>query len=204
MEPGSCLYDEVVPTSNDALQDRYYVAGLQILAEDGYGGLKLAPLCARLGVTTGAFYHSFESWQDYTSRLIDHWHTERTTRTSELARSEGDVHERIDLLMQAGISLPHSAEAAIRVWAGIDPAVAAVQEDVDRERLDAVREAFEALIGDPKRAAVLARAALYLLIGYEQSSGDHDVATLEWSLEQFRALATAMAETSPKTFSERA
>jgi AcrR family transcriptional regulator len=203
MEPGSCLYDEVVPTSNDALQDRYYVAGLQILAEDGYGGLKLAPLCARLGVTTGAFYHSFESWQDYTSRLIDHWHTERTTRTSELARSEGVVHERIDLLMQAVISLPHSAEAAIRVWAGIDPAVAAVQVDVDRERLVAVTEAFEALIGDPESAAMLARAALYLLIGYEQSTGTHDVATLEWSLQQFRALATTMAEKAPKTFSDR-
>ena len=86
----------------------------------------------------------------------------------------------------------------------LDSEPRAVQEDVDRERLDAVREAFEALIGDPERAAVLARAALYLLIGYEQSSGDHDVATLEWSLEQFRALATTMAETSPKTFSERA
>jgi AcrR family transcriptional regulator len=203
METSSFIYYVVVRTANDSLQDRYYVAGLQILAEDGYGGLKLAPLCARLGVTTGAFYHSFDSWQDYTTRLIDHWHTERTTRTSELARSQGDVNERIDLLMQAGISLPHSAEAAIRVWAGIDPAVAAVQEDVDRERLSAVTEAFEALIGDPESAAVLARAALYLLIGYEQSTGAHDVATLEWSLQQFRALATAMAESSPKTFSER-
>jgi AcrR family transcriptional regulator len=203
MEWSSCLYDEAVPAAKDSLQDRYYVAGLQILAEDGYGGLKLAPLCARLGVTTGAFYHSFDSWQDYTTRLIDHWHTERTTRTSELARSQGDVDERIDLLMQAGISLPHSAEAAIRVWAGIDPAVAAVQEDVDRERLVAVTEAFQALIGDPESAAMLARAALYLLIGYEQSTGAHDVATLEWSLQQLRALATAMAETPSKTFSER-
>ncbi len=203
METGSCLYDDPVPTANDALQDRYFVAGLQILAEDGYGGLKLAPLCARLGVTTGSFYHSFDSWQDFTTRLVDHWHTERTTRTSELARSEGDVHERIDLLMEAGISLPHSAEAAIRVWAGIDPAVAAVQEDVDQERLAAVTDAFEALIGDPERAAVLARAALYLLIGYEQSTGVHDVATLEWSLEQFRAMALAMAEESGKTSAER-
>lgn len=181
---------------NDALQGRFFVAGMQILADDGYGGLKLAPLCKRLGVTTGAFYHAFESWQHYTHRLVEHWHTDRTTKVSELARVELDTHERVDMLMHAGISLPHSAEAAIRVWAGTDPHVAAVQESVDAERLEAVTGAFEALTGDAEQSAVFARSTLYLLIGYEQSTGAHDVETLEWSLRQFRAMALELAERS--------
>jgi AcrR family transcriptional regulator len=188
-----------VSAANDALQGRFFVAGMQILADDGYGGLKLAPLCARVGVTTGAFYHAFESWQDYTIGLVEHWHTDRTTRVTELARAEVDPHERVDLLMSAGINLPHSAEAAIRVWAGTDPYVAAVQESVDRERLQAVIEAFEALTGDTEQSEVFARATLYLLIGYEQSTGTHDVATLEWSLRQFRDMALELAESSHVT-----
>ncbi|MDT5106509.1 MAG: hypothetical protein QOI25_4022 [Mycobacterium sp.] len=39
----------------------YFDAGLDVLSDLGYGGLKLAEVCNRLGVTTGSFYHYFTS-----------------------------------------------------------------------------------------------------------------------------------------------
>jgi AcrR family transcriptional regulator len=177
-------------------RSRFFVAGMELLAEEGYGALKLAALCRRVGVTTGSFYHSFRNWDDFTTRLIEHWRVERTERAAELARAEVDPAERIELLLRLGVSLPHSAEAAIRVWAGIDPAVGAVQEAVDRERLAAVTEAFEALIDDPAVASDLARAAFYLVIGFEQSTGDHDVAALERFLRTLQEQALRQASQS--------
>lgn len=183
---------------NDRTKIRFFDAGMEILAEDGYGSLKLAPLCRRVGVTTGAFYHSFDSWHDFTRQLVNTWHTDRTLLAAELARAEVDPEQRVEMLLRVGVSLPHSAEAAIRVWAGVDADVGAVQKSVDRERLAAVTDAFLALTGDPEESADLARAAFYLLVGFEQSTGERDVAALERFLRtlQERALAHAAARTT--------
>ena len=182
-----------MPESSEHTRERFFLAGMEILAEDGYGGLKLAPLCRRVGVTTGSFYHSFESWQDFTRRLVENWRDERTLRAAELARAEVDPAERVELLLQQGVSLPHSAEAAIRVWAGIDPEVAAIQESVDRERLATVTEACVDLTGDPEASSDLARNAFYLIVGFEQSTGDHDVEALERFLRRLQERALALA-----------
>lgn len=181
---------------NERTKSRFFLAGMEILAEGGIAGLKLAALCRRVGVTTGSFYHAFDSWQDFTRQLVENWRDERTLQAAELARAEVDPAERVDLLLRLGVSLPHSAEAAIRVWAGIDPEVAKVQESVDRQRLTTVTEAFRELTDDPFEAADLARVAFYVVVGFEQSTGDHDVRALERFLRalQDRALTYAGAE----------
>jgi AcrR family transcriptional regulator len=182
--------------SSESTISRFFVAGMEILAEDGYGGLKLADLCLRMRVTSGSFYHHFDSWQDFTRQLVENWREERTLRVAELARAEVDPAERVELLLRFGVSLPHSAEAAIRVWSGVDPFVAEVQESVDRERLDISTQALEALTDDRNVASDLALAAFYLLVGFEQATGDRDAKDLERFLRmlQDRALTAAGAE----------
>ena len=53
-------------------REAYFEAGLEVLADLGYGGLKLAEVCNRLGVTTGSFYHYFAGWPVYTKELVAH------------------------------------------------------------------------------------------------------------------------------------
>jgi AcrR family transcriptional regulator len=189
-----------MPRSNER-KSQFFVAGMEILAEDGFGGLKLAALCRRVGVTTGSFYHSFDNWQDFSRQLIETWRDERTLRAAELAKAEIDPAERVEMLLRFGVSLPHSAEAAIRVWAGVDREVGAIQESVDHERLTAATEAIAELTGDPVEASDLAHAAFYLLVGFEQATSERDVRALERHLRtlQDRALVEAGAEdlTSP-------
>jgi AcrR family transcriptional regulator len=42
-------------------REAYFQTGLDVLSDLGYGGLKLAEVCNRLGVTTGSFYHYFSA-----------------------------------------------------------------------------------------------------------------------------------------------
>ncbi len=55
---------------NGASRSAYFEKGLEILSEVGYGGLKLAEVCLRVGVSTGSFYHFFDNWPKYTRELI--------------------------------------------------------------------------------------------------------------------------------------
>ena len=149
-------------------REAYLETGMDVLAELGYGGLKLAEVCKRLGVTTGSFYHYFSSWGVYTRELIEHWRHTTTMRQLPRLRAEPDPRKRIDWMVYLGLNLPFSAEAAIRNWSNIDPYVGAVQEDVDRERHEIMRESAVEVLGDERQSKLVADWFLYLLIGYEQ------------------------------------
>ena len=77
-------------------RESYFETGLDVLSDLGYGGLKLAEVCHRLGVTTGSFYHYFTSWPAYTKELVTHWMQQRTVLVIEAVRGETDPRRRID------------------------------------------------------------------------------------------------------------
>ncbi|NRQ48412.1 TetR/AcrR family transcriptional regulator [Aeromicrobium stalagmiti] len=174
------------------LRTPFFDCALEILGTDGYAGLKLAPLCSSMGVTTGAFYHSFSSWKDFTTQLLDHWRAERTTRLVELVRQMPDPLDQLENLLRATIDLPHQAEAAIRVWSAIDPDVAVLQAGVDQERLAVIRDAFSTMVS-PGEAETFARAGMFLLIGFEQGDSTRDPHTLEWALRMIKQTAADLS-----------
>lgn len=162
----------------------YFETGLDVLSDLGYGGLKLAEVCNRLGVSTGSFYHYFENWATYTRELVDHWRQANTVWLVEWIRTEPDPRRRIDSIIDIGLSLPHGAEAAIRAWSGADPDVHAVQVDVDNERHQILRESAVQILHDERQAQLFADWAVYLLVGYEQATLPPDKAALEWIVGQ--------------------
>ncbi|MGB8391777.1 TetR/AcrR family transcriptional regulator [Mycobacterium sp.] len=162
----------------------YFETGLEVLSDLGYGGLKLAEVCGRLGVTTGSFYHYFPSWSSYTRELVQHWRQASTTRLVESVRAEPDPRRRIDSIMNIGLNLPHGAEAAIRAWSSTDPDVLEVQMDVDKRRHDITRQCVLEILGDERQAEFFADWAVYLLVGYEQSTLPPDKSALQWLVGQ--------------------
>jgi len=165
-------------------REAYFETGLEVLSDLGYGGLKLAEVCDRLGVTSGSFYHYFSNWPSYTRELTNHWKQVSTMRLVESLRAEPDPRRRIAGLINIGLNLPHSAEAAIRAWSSIDPDVYAVQVEVDKARRDILRESALEMLHDDRPAELLANWAVYLLVGYEQSTLPPDKAGLEWIVRQ--------------------
>lgn len=179
---------------NESLRASWFEAANAILATDGYGALKLAPLCKRLGVTTGSFYHSFDNWQDFTNALLDAWLLERTERLAEVARESADPVQALEMLIGNVFGFNHRAEAAIRVWAGVDDRVAAIQRKVDEGRYQAALTALTPLVG-PELAPRFAVWGLSTAIGYEMLSDRHPAEHLLWSLEKVLQQARTSAPT---------
>lgn len=179
-------------------REAYFETGLDVLSDLGYGGLKLAEVCHRLGVTTGSFYHYFPNWPAYTRELIKHWQAVRTVRIVEAARAEPDPRRRIDTLVQEGLALPYGAEAAIRVWSSINPDVHAVQAAVDKQRFDIMYESAIEILHDQRQAELFAAWGVYLLVGYEQATLPRDNTAFEWIVGQLLdALDSGRFATAP-------
>lgn len=178
---------------NETLREAWFDAASEILASAGYGALKLAPLCRKLGVTTGSFYHSFDSWQDFNDALLTNWLAERTEQTVEIVRQTEDPVARLRLLAAASFELQHRTEGAIRVWAGVDDRVAAIQRKVDEGRYLVVHEAMAAIVGEEK-AEKFSVWGLSTLIGYEMIADAHASEHLLWSLESILADAQRTAK----------
>ena len=161
-------------------REAYFETGLDVLSDLGYGGLKLAEVCNRLGVTTGSFYHYFASWPAYTRDLVAYWMQRQTVQIIEAARAEPDPRGRIDTLIQEGLSLPHSAEAAIRVWSSVDPEVYPIQAAVDQQRYDIMYDSAFEILQNKRQAQAFAAWGVYVLVGYEQAVLPPDAAALAW------------------------
>ena len=174
------------PMASVVSREAYFETGLDVLSDLGYGGLKLAEVCRRLGVTTGSFYHYFTNWPTYTKELVAHWVQERTVLVIEAVRGETDPGRRIDTLIAVALELPHGAEAAIRVWSSLDPDVHAVQVMVDQQRFNIMYESALEILQNQRQAQVFAGWAVYILVCYEQAALPPDPAALKWISEQVR------------------
>ena len=170
----------------DQLRRRFLDAGMAVLARDGYAGFKQSAVCTQAGVTTGAFYHSFRNWREFSAALIKHWRLVATDRLVEHARSVDDPHARIESLIDIALSLPHDTERAMRTWAAADPEVREAVADVERARTDAITEMGTELFG-PELARRLSAASMLMLGGFESSTSPSKD-DFEWAM---RALATA-------------
>ncbi len=107
-------------------------------------------------------------------------------RIVDAARREPDPRRRIDALFDAGLALPHGAEAAIRSWSSVDPEVRSVQEAVDQQRFDIVYESAVEILADKRAAQLFASWAVFVLVGYEQVSLRRDPEALAWITDQMR------------------
>jgi AcrR family transcriptional regulator len=172
---------------------------MEILADLGYGGLKLAEVCGRLGVTTGSFYHYFSNWGEYTHELVEQWLTGLTQDRVTALVGETDPHRRIDLMIDIGLALPYDAYAAVRSWASVDPRVRAVVVALDQIRHDMVYASALEILGDERQADVFAKWAVYMLVGYEQCTLPRDRTAFTWlTKQQFRrALEPGQMDTVP-------
>lgn len=141
---------------------------MALLGDEGQPGLKIAPLCRQAGVTSGSFYHHFGSWAGFVEAMLADWEAEQTLRLIALVQEADDPWERVVVMKNLAVTVPHEAEAAIRAWGKTEPAVGRAQRRVDAARIEGLREVILGVGGDEATARRLSLMGIALLAGVQQ------------------------------------
>ncbi|MEV8635482.1 TetR/AcrR family transcriptional regulator [Streptosporangium sp. NPDC051023] len=139
--------------------------GLVILAAQGIPALTIELLCERLGLTKGSFYHHFRGMAAYRAALLDHFEARFTTEFIDAVESGAGDSAAVQMERLLGLVTAADdragLEIAVRAWAQQDGQARAVQERVDRRRIDYLSTLWRRRGGQkPETMALL----LYLIL----------------------------------------
>jgi AcrR family transcriptional regulator len=155
---------EMARRSGDARLSRtdWVRAGQDVLREDGIAGLKLAVLTARLGVSTGSFYHHFSDFEDYLGAVAEYFSADRVQGLIDRTMAGApDPVTRIRRLAKLSLE-DHTFELdkAMRIWATMDRRAAVTVARSEKAVLAFLSDAFEDLGFAPEEASLRARILL--------------------------------------------
>lgn len=174
---------------------------MDILAEEGIGGLRVEVLAKRLKVTKGSFYWHFTDRRDLLLAVLTVWKEGRIRDIIKQTRAQpGEelerLHHVIDVYSAGRNRRGMLIELAVRDWVRRDPEVAAIVAEVDDIRLRCARELFLAC-GVPFDEASSRCMLLYAyvfgisLMIYDKFDGD--VARLKHDISELIATSTNRA-----------
>jgi AcrR family transcriptional regulator len=137
-------------------------AGQDVLREDGIAGLKLSALTARLGVSTGSFYHHFGDFEDYLGAVADSFSAQRVRGLIDRTMAgEPDPLTRIRRLAKLSLEdKTFELDKAMRIWATMDPRAAVTVAHSEKAVLAFLSDAFEDLGFSREEASLRARILL--------------------------------------------
>ena len=116
-------------------RDDWIRGALELLSTAGVEKVKIVPLAARLGVTSGSFYWHFTNRRQLYNELLEYWEQEMTDNAIEQAKHfQGPPKERILLLMEQVMATGMARyDLAIWHWAQSDAAAQTVfQRTLDK------------------------------------------------------------------------
>jgi len=140
---------------------------LNVLVKDGPESLKIEPLCRRMKVTKGSFYHHFTNRMSFVDELMQHWLEKTTTSFILQANQEHTGIAKLEKLDQIIASQNIDAEVHIRAWALREPHIAVYLEKIDELRQGFLSQCYQE-IGMPepqaKQVALLTYASFLGLL----------------------------------------
>lgn len=161
--------------------------GLNVLAEHGHPALADGRLHEHLGTEpgTGSFGEHFDGEAEFHDALLEHVEARYTNGYIDHADGTAadrdqtpdptpdpaaTARDRLSRLADAILSdnARPDLEIAMRAWARHHPEARAMQERIDRRRMEYVRGLLTEATGDPQRAEQLARLMYLVLVGARQ------------------------------------
>jgi AcrR family transcriptional regulator len=145
-------------------------AARRALIEGGVAKVKVEPLAAALGVTTGSFYHHFGKRQDMLDAVLAHWERENTEPLTRAVREAGDDPDaQIDALFDTWLAerdYDPAYDSAVRDWARVSKAAEAAVRRADAQRIELLRGIFLRFGYDEAHAFIRARVTYFHQVGY--------------------------------------
>lgn len=148
--------------------------GLRALEAQGHNALKAQPLAQALGVSRGSFYWHFEDLNDFHSALLHRWRERMFDQiVQDVTRPGRDPLRR---LLERVLSEPSRLEIAVRSWALVNTQALQMVDDVDKRRVDFIRDLLCKAGCPPELAITRAKWFNWTYLGFALSnrSLDHD------------------------------
>ncbi len=149
-------------------------AGQTLLIDGGIDAVKLHSLTARLGVSTGSFYHHFGNFEEYLATLADFYGSEQAQLPFDEARARVGDDPRA-LLTEAtaifGAGAGRQLNVAMRAWAQMDDRANAAVRRYDEALSSNLDEMFLALGYED----LAAKARTLILMGLAKVDIDPDL-----------------------------
>ena len=137
------------------------------LCKGGIEGVKVAPLAANLGVTTGSFYWHFKNRQELLVALLKYWEHEMTDVAIDTARRyAGSPADRIYYIMET-VMVDNLARYDLPIWqwAQSDTIASRVFKRVLKKRFSFAAWMFSEAGFPKKQAEVRGRMMVIYMMG---------------------------------------
>lgn len=147
-------------------RNRWLHEGVEALAEEGFEGVRIDRIAARLGLSKGSFHHHFDGAAGFKHDLLAHLEDRQVSAFAGMvaeARAEGRTTPQESLMrLVALLDAPRGRyrprlETALRAWALTDPDAARIQANIDKARLRMLEDIWRRISDDE---AVVRAAAL--------------------------------------------
>ena len=134
---------------------------IEIIADEGYSGLRMRSLARAAGMKLGALQYHFQTWDELLRSLVGVIESQIKTEWRDLGLDEGATVSDIASFMLAGIDAPGAVVLGDRLWPQlwameeVEPLVADLLQDVYAEYLQLLVNAMEtAGVESPKGEAL--------------------------------------------------
>lgn len=137
------------------------------MCEAGIDAVKIAPLAADMGVTTGSFYWHFKNRQELLDALLDYWESEMTDAAISAARRyAASPAERILYVMETVMAGNLARyDLAIWHWARSDPDANRVFKRVLKKRFSFAAWMFSEAGFSRQQAEIRGRMMVVYMMG---------------------------------------
>lgn len=153
--------------------EQWAEAALDAMTSGGLEAVSVEPLARRLGVTKGSFYWHFANRDALVQAALELWERRETTDAIARVRDEPDPYERIFTLFKRANTSHRSGRLYLALAAASDhPSVGAVVRRVSAQRLDYLRQSYQALGMTPHDARLWSTFAYATFIGNQQVHRD--------------------------------
>lgn len=145
-------------------------AARNALIRGGENGVKVDPLAAEMGVTTGSFYWHFKNRQELLNEVLSDWEaTNSAAFINAIESHKAEPDAQLDALAEVWIdeiNFDPAYDAAIRDWARTSAKVDKIVRRVDDRRISLIQEIFVGFGYAGAEALVRARITYFHQVGY--------------------------------------
>ncbi|AWB86728.1 TetR/AcrR family transcriptional regulator [Mycetocola zhujimingii] len=154
-------------------RERWLNEGVRVLMDDGFNGIRIDRLAARLGLSKGSFHHHFAGAVDYKRVLLGRIEQlslealEIAVNSAPKTDTARDVLRRLTDAVgtpAAGLYRPEM-DAAVRAWALSDADARATLARIDEARLAALEKVWRTYVRTDAEARIAALVPYLLSVG---------------------------------------